>query len=65
MKTKKVYIIPVAEVHDVQLDMVCESLGVKRTTSITSENQGGFTKATNERNSVNEDGLRDWDINLW
>ena len=65
MKTKKLYIVPVAEVYDVQLDMVCASLGVKRTTSITDENQEGFIKATNERNSVNEDGLRDWDINLW
>ena len=64
MKTKKIYVSPMAEVYDVQLDMVCEStLGV-RTTSITNDNKGSFTKAANER-QVHEDGLRDWNIDLW
>ena len=52
------------EVHSVQLEMVCESIQMKET-SITESNQGSFTKAANDRRSVNEDGLRDWNINLW
>ncbi|MBP3214179.1 MAG: hypothetical protein J6M19_05005 [Bacteroidaceae bacterium] len=54
-----------AEVYDVQLDMVCESLGLYSTTSITDENKGSFTKAANERQVIHEDGLRDWNIDLW
>ena len=64
MKTKNVYITPVMEVHSVQLEMVCESIQMKET-SITESNKGSFSKAANDRRSVNEDGLRDWDINLW
>ena len=65
MKTKKIYVSPMAEVYDVQLDMVCESLGLYSTTSITDENKGSFTKAANERQVIHEDGLRDWNIDLW
>ena len=52
------------EVHSVQLEMVCESIQMKET-SITESNKGSFSKAANDRRSVNEDGLRDWNINLW
>ena len=64
MKTKNVYITPVMEVHSVQLEMVCESIQMKET-SITESNKGSFSKAANDRSTVNEDGLRDWNINLW
>ena len=64
MKTKNVYITPVMEVHSVQLEMVCESLGITSKT-ITNDNRENFTKAANDRRSANEDGLRDWNINLW
>ena len=64
MKTKNVYITPVMEVHSVQLEMVCESIQMKET-PITESNKGSFSKAANDRRSVNEDGLRDWNINLW
>ncbi len=52
------------EVHSVQLEMVCESIQMKET-SITESNKGSFSKAANDRSTVNEDGLRDWNINLW
>lgn len=65
MKTKNVYITPVMEVHSVQLEMVCQSIGVNSKVIITNENKGSFSKAANDRNTVNEDGLRDWNIDLW
>ena len=67
MKTKNVYITPVMEVHSVQLEMVCESIGVNSKVTITQTevDNGSFTKAANDRRSVNEDGLRDWNIDLW
>ena len=68
MKTKNVYITPVMEVHSVQLEMVCESIQVNNKVIIKDGDGGNinnFTKAANDRRSVNEDGLRDWNINLW
>ncbi len=63
MKTKKVYIAPVAECYSVQADMVCASLQVKQ--GSISGTEEGFEKGANTRQIVHEDGLRDWNIDLW
>ena len=66
MKTKNVYITPVMEVHSVKLGKCLlgdASIDVKSTS--VSGNEEGFKKGANDRRSVNEDGLRDWNINLW
>ena len=65
MKTKKVYIAPVAEIHGVKLGKCLlgdASLEIKAT-PISGE-EAGFEKGANTR-QVHEDGLRDWNIDLW
>ena len=65
MKTKNVYITPVMEVHSVKLGKCLlgdASIQVKGSIDSSAE---GFKKGANDRRSVNEDGLRDWNINLW
>ncbi len=62
MKTKKLYIAPTTDCYTVQLDMVCDSIKVQAKS--ISGTEDGFERGANTR-QVHEDGLRDWNIDLW
>ena len=62
---KKIYQTPAMEVYKANLDT---ALLINSGDSITKTTETAVQDRhmdANDRRSVNEDGLRDWNINLW
>ena len=65
---KKIYQTPAMEVYTANLDtslLVNSPLQVKTGKAADNTIVGDARMESNSRRTVNEDGLRDWDINLW
>ena len=60
---KKIYQTPAMEVYTANLETFLQSnsINVKNESAV----QGRGMDANSRRSTVNEDGLRDWNINLW
>ncbi len=61
---KKIYQTPAMEMYKANLETSLLDASTKMINTETKAEQNG-TVLGNSRRTPNEDGLRDWDINLW
>lgn len=59
---KKIYQTPAMEVYKANLEASLLENSLTKTSATAQQNRG---MDANNRRAVNEDGLRDWNIDLW